>query len=947
MGYSASDQLRSSPRGGQNHSVSAGTDMNGTGSLRLSQRTLSTELDDESNSMQQPAEPMDVLLPRGSTSEALTSVDTKSPSESQGPAVTSASTASSSIMAATGKPASAGDQAGPNAPKHRILSNLISSFDNSPASTASTNAQSQVGSQPQQPPATTASVAMRSSSAASSKRRKNLLELNQLMETDAENPVPLGSSSSAGGTDPHGTSGPSATPIRTVGQRFSELAASANALLTPTHPVSHGVHVSGKAAQTTAQDGAHEASPPVSVRRRPRLRELSSPLSSTKPSSSGTTDLNQISSSMPGSLSSAFASAAGASTPVHHPSAVGGGNHHSSPGPASNSNDQLGSESKPPVARPVLRHSALVGTGSAHISTNNAAAGASTATGTASMGLSKLANTTSATSGLTSSSTSSTSSTSSSVASVGRGRLPVSVSTRRPASAALLENVAEIDIDLTDPPAKDVMGTHQENAPEAKKSTWHSAAMSAGAEPSPVPAAVAPPAPSAAGAVAMSQQHVPSSAAASSATTPPVSGPASASASAVAASRHPLMTPIPDAQQTGPSNAASRSHHDENTVIVNNKVYYKLQLIGSGGSSQVYRVLSEDKQILALKQINLKPHEGGHVANYMGEISLLERFRNAAHVIQLIDYEIVDDTTIYMIFEAGTADLAHIFKRTQAQVRAAIEKARKRAMEEGKPVPEVPNIGYGLNENQIRFYWQEMLQCVRVCHKHSVIHLDLKPSNFVFVDGGLKIIDFGIATNVNKECTSVIRDTQVGTINYMSPESIQASHNIGGQEGYTLRKSSDIWSLGCILYQMIYGQTPFAHLQMVQKLHAITDERYVINFPRFPPHLAAPGSPSHTIMLDVLKRCLDRDPKTRITLDELLNHHFLRPSLFIMPSAPTIDCITAQDMLNCLRSVVHKHTVTEKNTSPLAQVLAGLSETDKEHLANELLVALTMAKGKR
>ena len=78
-----------------------------------------------------------------------------------------------------------------------------------------------------------------------------------------------------------------------------------------------------------------------------------------------------------------------------------------------------------------------------------------------------------------------------------------------------------------------------------------------------------------------------------------------------------------------------------------------------------------------------------------------------------------------------------------------------------------------LNMNFIRLTWQQMLSAVHSIHQERIIHGDLKPANFLFVKGALKLIDFGIAKAIQSDdTTNIYRDSQIGTLNYMSPESI-------------------------------------------------------------------------------------------------------------------------------------------------------------------------------
>ena len=287
--------------------------------------------------------------------------------------------------------------------------------------------------------------------------------------------------------------------------------------------------------------------------------------------------------------------------------------------------------------------------------------------------------------------------------------------------------------------------------------------------------------------------------------------------------------------------------HEDNILRVNNSTYAKLGVIGKGGSCKVYRALSKKCAVVAIKKVKLAGMDRKAIEGYANEISLLKRLRGNPAIIQMYDSEVdIQRKSIFLVMELGEVDLNNVL-----QQRALSKTSRS------------------LNMNFIRLTWQQMLSAVHCIHEERIIHSDLKPANFLFVRGALKLIDFGIAKAiVNEDTTNIYRENHIGTLNYMSPEAILDTGS--GTDGPRMKigRASDVWSLGCILYEMVYGKTPFYKLHFIQKLQAIVNPKHKINFPEEDEAEAA---------IDAMKLCLRRNPEERppiIGKNGLLNEHW-------------------------------------------------------------------------
>ncbi|HEX3254644.1 MAG TPA: Stk1 family PASTA domain-containing Ser/Thr kinase [Gaiellaceae bacterium] len=273
--------------------------------------------------------------------------------------------------------------------------------------------------------------------------------------------------------------------------------------------------------------------------------------------------------------------------------------------------------------------------------------------------------------------------------------------------------------------------------------------------------------------------------------------------------------------------------------------YRIVRKLGAGGMANVY--LAEDEDLgrrVAIKILNDR---------YANDDLFIERFRREAKSAAALSHP-----NIVSVYDRGEAEGTYYIAMEVIEGRSLKELIMTRG-----PLPIAQALAYS----------HEMLEALRFAHRHGIIHRDIKPHN-ILIGERLKVTDFGIARAGASQMTEA--GSIMGTAQYLSPEQAR---------GAPVTASSDLYSVGIVLYEMLTGKVPFSGDSAIE-----IAMKHLNDAPK-PPSKIRPEIPEE--LDQVVLRALAKNPEDRYQTAEEFSEDLHRVEAGLPLAPETADAATA------------------------------------------------------
>ncbi|XP_029375505.1 serine/threonine-protein kinase 36 isoform X2 [Echeneis naucrates] len=268
--------------------------------------------------------------------------------------------------------------------------------------------------------------------------------------------------------------------------------------------------------------------------------------------------------------------------------------------------------------------------------------------------------------------------------------------------------------------------------------------------------------------------------------------------------------------------------------------YHVLELVGEGSFGRVHKGRKKfTGQVVALKFMPKVGRSEKELRSLKREIEIMRDLQHP-NIVQLFD-SFETETEVVVVTEYAEGQLFQILE------------------DDGN-----------LPESQVREIACQLVSALYYLHSHRILHRDMKPQNILLGKSGVvKLCDFGFARAMS--VSTLVLTSIKGTPLYMSPELVE-------EKPYD--HTADLWSLGCILYELHTGAPPFYTNSIFHLVRLIVGNQ-----------VKWPDTMSDTCM-SFLKGLLTKDPQKRLSWPDLLHHPFVADGVLVLPDTNVFSPLT-------------------------------------------------------